>query len=176
MVSLRVDVDFNIEVSNCAQEWATATEEQKPDIFETNLLTQEETVAQCGSLVGKEKLIYKIGDLFYSEVDAWKVILKAKIGGLDIPVSSAGIASPKTPNSPRNQQNSGSRSFVEKLINAFRPSNGLLKRMNLRMGENDLSYEYFISSTATDKINVKIFLYPHNAKIVISDIDGTITK
>lgn len=118
--------------------------------------------------------MYKIGELYYSEVDAWKVILNSKIAGVDIPTTQPNL-NPNKPSSSGNLPSPGLKP-AEKLINAFRPSNGLLKRMNLKMGENDLSYEYYISSTTTDKINVKIFLYPHTAKIIISDIDGTITK
>lgn len=172
--SLLADLDFNIEVSNCAQDWEATPEDQRPELFERNVVTQDDIVSQSDALVGKNRLVYKIGDVFYSEVEAWKVILNSKIGGAEIPTTKPD-ADPKKPSSSGNLQALGAKP-AEKLINAFRPSNGLLKRMNLKMGENDLAYEYFISSTTTDKINVKIFLYPHTAKIVISDIDGTITK
>ena len=139
------------------------------------MVTQEDIAAQSGSLVGANKLIYKLGDEFYSEVDAWKAILNAKIGGVELPTSNS-EHSPKKKDQGSAQNSLGGKASNDKLINAFRPSNSLLKRMNLRMGENDLTYEYFISAKATDKINVKIFLYPHDSRIVISDIDGTITK
>ena len=48
--------------------------------------------------------------------------------------------------------------------------------MNLNLGENSLSYQYYISPGVTDRVEIKVFVYGPRDKIVVSDIDGTITK
>ncbi len=58
----------------------------------------------------------------------------------------------------------------------FRPNNKILKAMGLKLGENSLVYQYYISPGVVDKVQIKVFVYEPKDKIVVSDIDGTITK
>lgn len=44
------------------------------------------------------------------------------------------------------------------------------------MGENDLVYHVKYSRRVSTTIRVKVYVYDSNSKIIISDIDGTITK
>jgi len=48
--------------------------------------------------------------------------------------------------------------------------------MGLKLGENSLVYQYYISPGVVDKVQIKVFVYEPKDKIVVSDIDGTITK
>lgn len=121
-----------------------------------------------GELVGQNKLIYRINGLYYKEVEAWKVILSITLCSTDeigqkperVNSNKGGLRSPD----------------VEKLVSSFRPSTTDLKSFNLKDGENDLVYEYNVNDSIFEKVAVKIFLYKWTDKLIISDIDGTITK
>jgi phosphatidate phosphatase LPIN len=66
-------------------------------------------------------------------------------------------------------------SFREYIQTAI-PSSDTLKSLNLREGENDLTYVIADNPSQQVEIRVKIFLYASNKRLVVSDIDGTITK
>jgi len=53
------------------------------------------------------------------------------------------------------------------------PTSDQLKRMNLKDGHNSVQ---FVTVASNQQANASIFVWKHNAKIIISDIDGTITK
>ena len=48
--------------------------------------------------------------------------------------------------------------------------------MNLKNGVNDVSFNVQSPWQGTQTITGKVFFWDYNAKIVISDIDGTVTK
>ena len=51
-----------------------------------------------------------------------------------------------------------------------------LKKMNLRYGKNEISYTVDSGFQGTQTNTSRIFFWNHKVKIVISDVDGTITK
>lgn len=48
--------------------------------------------------------------------------------------------------------------------------------MNLKLGENSITYEIICKKLGTCTINCKLFVIKSSVKIFISDIDGTVTK
>lgn len=48
--------------------------------------------------------------------------------------------------------------------------------MNLKFGENQLTYIVAHCYDSSVEVDVKIFMYHHEQRLVVSDIDGTITK
>lgn len=58
----------------------------------------------------------------------------------------------------------------------FRPDSRTLEALNLKLGENRLVYQYYISPGVSDRVEIKVFVYGPRDKIIVSDIDGTITK
>lgn len=62
------------------------------------------------------------------------------------------------------------------LIETVKPTSQTLEALKLKMGENDLSYRFSYAKGVFSQIKVKIFMYGPNSRLVISDIDGTITK
>ena len=62
------------------------------------------------------------------------------------------------------------------IIETVSPSSDTLEKFNLRLGENDLVYRYEYADNVTSSLKIKIFFYTPETRIVISDIDGTITK
>lgn len=159
-----------MEISKCGDKWDDVDIAVRDEIFSLNIIFENDYLTSNGELVGQNILIYRINGLYYKEIEAWKVILGITLCGTE----EIG----QTPEKVGQRRNdNGLRSpDTEKMVRSFRPSASMLKSFNLRDGENDLVYEYHITESVLDKINVKIYLFKHTEKIVISDIDGTITK
>eukprot|EP00127_Corallochytrium_limacisporum_P007313 Clim_evm54s246 gene=Clim_evmTU54s246 len=51
-----------------------------------------------------------------------------------------------------------------------------LQKMNLKPGLNEISFKIVTKLQGTAYVDADIYLWRHNVKIVISDIDGTVTK
>eukprot|EP00505_MAST-04D_sp_SCG-Rhode-Island_P001648 Stramenopile-MAST_4_protein_1648 len=57
-----------------------------------------------------------------------------------------------------------------------RPSPNEVGNWNLVDGQNEIEFSVNTSTNATVVVRARIFLWPINSKIVVSDVDGTITK
>ena len=58
----------------------------------------------------------------------------------------------------------------------YRPKSDVLKSFNLKQGGNKISFTVKTSLLGEQTLEGYIFLWPSDTQIVISDIDGTITK
>ena len=78
-------------------------------------------------------------------------------------------------NSTTNKQdsNTGAKKKYRKVL---RLSSDVLKKLNLRHGCNKIMFSVTTAYQGTTACESKIFLWRHDDKIIISDIDGTITK
>ena len=65
---------------------------------------------------------------------------------------------------------------IQKYRRATRLSSEQIKNLNLRPGLNEIKYSVTTALQGTTKINSYIFLWNYDDKIIVSDIDGTITK
>ena len=61
---------------------------------------------------------------------------------------------------------------MKKKYRSFFPSSNQLQRMNLKDGRNEITFE---CANGT-KLKCDLYLWSSDSKIVISDIDGTITR
>jgi phosphatidate phosphatase LPIN len=67
--------------------------------------------------------------------------------------------------------------MVKKIkVKTLRPSSDQLKSLNLRLGSNTVSYTVHTALQGSQTINAHIYFWHENTNIIISDIDGTITK
>ncbi|KAF7493493.1 Phosphatidate phosphatase LPIN2 [Sarcoptes scabiei] len=64
----------------------------------------------------------------------------------------------------------------KKYRKVLRLSSEVLKSLNLRRGSNDVMFSVTTAYQGTTACKSKIFLWNHDDRIIISDIDGTITK
>ena len=78
-------------------------------------------------------------------------------------------APPLTPASK--QQTKQRRRFI-----STRLSSEHIKKLNLKPGANEITYSITTAYQGTTKVESFIFLWNYDDKIVVSDIDGTITK
>ena len=58
----------------------------------------------------------------------------------------------------------------------FTPSAGQLDMLNLKDGQNTVTFSCYSSLWGTQTATAFIYLMPWNSKVVVSDVDGTITK
>jgi len=59
---------------------------------------------------------------------------------------------------------------------SLRPTTEQLRSLNLKPGPNPVTFSVTSSLQGTQSITSTIYFWPPNAKIVVSDVDGTITK
>ena len=58
----------------------------------------------------------------------------------------------------------------------LRPTPSQLSALNLRSGANTITFSVHSALQGTQAVSSRVFLFESNAKLVISDVDGTITK
>lgn len=59
---------------------------------------------------------------------------------------------------------------------SLKPNSQILKSFGLKVGKNTITYSITTEYQGTSILEAFIYLWPNTAKIVVSDIDGTITK
>lgn len=77
--------------------------------------------------------------------------------------SSSGEYSPK---------HTGKKLYTKSL----KPTDEQLEQLHLRNGVNDITFTVISSIQGVQKIKGRIYLWDYSVKIIISDVDGTITK
>lgn len=80
------------------------------------------------------------------------------------------------PSSPVSKVGVGKAAASKQYIKSLRLPSHLLKRLNLKPGVNTISYTVNTKLQGTATCQSRIFLWRSDARVVISDIDGTITK
>ena len=66
--------------------------------------------------------------------------------------------------------------LFKKKYKSFFPSSNQLKQLDLKKGINEICFVCKTSSSGIQTLKSSIYLWPSKSKIVISDIDGTITR
>ncbi|XP_055388531.1 uncharacterized protein LOC129617183, partial [Condylostylus longicornis] len=65
---------------------------------------------------------------------------------------------------------------VKRTLRVLRPTSEQLKSLNLKFGCNSIEYAVTSSLQGTQTVKGSIYFWPARTKILISDVDGTITK
>uniref|UniRef100_A0A7C9AMV7 phosphatidate phosphatase n=1 Tax=Opuntia streptacantha TaxID=393608 RepID=A0A7C9AMV7_OPUST len=99
----------------------------------------------------------------------------------DVFVDSESIAqSPSFPQTPTSQggttKSESCKSPHKKLIRTNIPTNEQIASLNLKEGQNDVTFSFSTRVLGVQQVEAHIYLWKWNARIVISDVDGTITK
>eukprot|EP00922_Rhytidocystis_sp_ex-Travisia-forbesii_P038848 GHVS01057872.1.p1 GENE.GHVS01057872.1~~GHVS01057872.1.p1 ORF type:complete len:608 (+),score=87.52 GHVS01057872.1:198-2021(+) len=88
--------------------------------------------------------------------------------------SSRHIPSPASP--PEDGGGGKAEEEGKKFRKSLRPTSEQLKSLGLSPGANRITFRVSSSLQGTKSVSSTIYLWPQNAKIVISDVDGTITR
>ena len=66
--------------------------------------------------------------------------------------------------------------LFKKKYKSFFPSSNQLKQLDLKKGSNEICFVCKTTSSGIQTLKSLIYLWPSSSKIVISDVDGTITR
>lgn len=86
------------------------------------------------------------------------------------------IASAAHTTSQHQHRHRHSHHAEKKYRKTTRLSSELIKKLNLQMGANEVQYSVTTMLQGTTRISSYIFLWNYDDRIIVSDIDGTITK
>lgn len=119
----------------------------------------------------------------YTRAKKW---LKTKVGGLSVNHSSGGSnhsnSADKNNNKNNNNNNNGKEKKEAKAAKPPRKRRNTrltseeLKMLDLKPGLNTVTYSYKSRVFGTQTLECNLFLWDSEDKVVVSDIDGTITK
>ncbi|CAO2839585.1 unnamed protein product [Amaranthus hypochondriacus] len=70
----------------------------------------------------------------------------------------------------------GSKSAHKKIVRTNIPTNDQISSLNLKEGQNDVTFSFSTRVLGLQQVEAHIYLWKWNARIVISDVDGTITR
>ncbi|XP_062157953.1 phosphatidate phosphatase PAH2 isoform X4 [Alnus glutinosa] len=65
---------------------------------------------------------------------------------------------------------------VRKIVREMTPTSEQLASMNLKEGRNTVTFTFSTAMLGKQQVDARIYLWKWNTRIVISDVDGTITK
>ncbi|KAJ7958146.1 phosphatidate phosphatase PAH2 [Quillaja saponaria] len=66
--------------------------------------------------------------------------------------------------------------LVKKMVRATTPASEQLASLNLKEGSNIVTFTFSTAMLGKQQVDARIYLWKWNSQIVISDVDGTITK
>jgi len=89
--------------------------------------------------------------------------------------SPAGVHHKKSKETMQHKYYTGETSAYM-IARSVRPTSNQLRSMMLRLGKNEIKFYVNSRFQGTQEIVANIWLWPYDAKIVISDVDGTITR
>ena len=135
--------------------------------YDGNLLSQSEAIPLAMSLIMfnaplPEETITKLGSN-YKKKFSFSLKNKKKL---------AKLAKISFDNEKAQSTINKAKEKIKKKYRSFFPSSNQLKRMNLQPGRNEIIFE---CANGT-KLQCDLYLWTSDSKIVISDIDGTITR
>ncbi|XP_055620509.1 phosphatidate phosphatase LPIN2 [Toxorhynchites rutilus septentrionalis] len=105
-----------------------------------------------------------------------KNIEKVKEDGYSGSLSSEDMESRAEPNSHNDEDHSKVIGFAEKYRKTLRLSSNQIEGLNLNNGINVIVFSVTTAYQGTTRCKCYLFKWKYNDKVVISDIDGTITK
>lgn len=73
-------------------------------------------------------------------------------------------------------QSNSMLSRVTRVKKSLKPNSEMLKKLNLQYGMNKITYRVHTQLQGIQELSGSIFLLKKNTSIVVSDVDGTITK
>ncbi|KAG1337945.1 phosphatidate phosphatase PAH1 [Cocos nucifera] len=82
----------------------------------------------------------------------------------------------QSPNAEQSSHGSTNQSPCKQFIRTNIPTNEQIASLNLKEGQNLIAFSFCTRVLGEQQVDAHIYLWKWNARIVISDVDGTITK
>ena len=185
-------------VSNCLKEITSsqnqkATNEQIEEIFLTGLITQEEFFKNPWKVLNNKNCIYFYDGNLLSSQEAIPLVMSLILFNKPLPQETMNSLASSQKFSIHFKKkkklaklsliklhevdtDKHSITLLKKQYKSFFPSSSQLKALNLHYGRNEIQFVCTNTFNGEQKLKCDLYLWPSNAKIVISDIDGTITR
>ena len=185
-------------VSNCLKEITSsqnqkATNEQIEEIFLTGLITQEEFFKNPWKVLNNKNCIYFYDGNLLSSQEAIPLVMSLVLFNKPLPQETMNSLASSQKFSIHFKKkkklaklsliklhevdtDKHSITLLKKQYKSFFPSSSQLKALNLHYGRNEIQFVCTNTFNGEQKLKCDLYLWPSNAKIVISDIDGTITR
>lgn len=127
----------------------------------------------------KEKVKFESGEVLQTEGGKTEVVIKGV--DLEIPVKDCGNCDVADFGHIAKFQKSrtvniGRRDCSVKKVSVNTPTSEQLSSLNLKEGRNTITFCFSTPMMGMRQIDARIFLWKWNTRIVISDVDGTITR
>ncbi|KAF5746997.1 phosphatidate phosphatase PAH2-like isoform X1 [Tripterygium wilfordii] len=74
------------------------------------------------------------------------------------------------------ESTTGAEKVIKKKVKAKTPSSEQLASLNLKEGSNSVTFTFSTPMLGRQQVDARIYLWKWNTRIVISDVDGTITR
>eukprot|EP01056_Protomagalhaensia_sp_Gyna25_P000259 Protomagalhaensia_sp_Gyna_25__258@NODE_1121_length_2171_cov_9_004221_g890_i0_p1_GENE_NODE_1121_length_2171_cov_9_004221_g890_i0NODE_1121_length_2171_cov_9_004221_g890_i0_p1_ORF_typecomplete_len487_score42_16LNS2/PF08235_13/2_1e94Acid_phosphat_B/PF03767_14/0_047_NODE_1121_length_2171_cov_9_004221_g890_i06482108 len=127
----------------------------------------------CFALDGSEQLSTRYGQI--DESTAVEPVRASTVQDLIAPTDGgpvSAVTSPRIGHSSDGTHKIANKKFKKSL----KPSSEQLKSLGLKPGPNPITFSVSSPLQGTQTVTGTIYLWPRNAKIVVSDVDGTITR
>jgi phosphatidate phosphatase PAH1 len=141
--------EAEVEMSLCAHLW-----DGKDQVFQANRVTFEDFARSPWEIIENPNLLVRIGNKLFTKEEAVPMILSLIVFKKEI----SGVIEKERPRS-------------DCVLTSEQ-----LKALGLKEGKNEVVYTVNSHLQGEQSIRGRIFLWKWNCKIIVSDIDGTITK
>ncbi|XP_051130372.1 phosphatidate phosphatase PAH1 [Andrographis paniculata] len=91
-------------------------------------------------------------------------------------VDSESLSSPRQPTATTPTASAISRPPYKQLVRTNVPTNDQISSLNLKEGQNIVNFVFCTRVLGSQKVEAHIYVWKWNTRIVVSDVDGTITK
>ena len=192
-------------VSDCKKQLLENSEpELIEEIFLNNLINKEKFFDDPWSLIKNENLVYYYDNNLLDSEAAIPIIFSLCVFNESIPekklnelklknnlfhnlfrtnslknISKIKISNLDNLNIKENLYNKIKEKKIKKYklkYKSFIPTSNQLKQLNLKKGQNKISFVYSDDSNDIQTLESYIYLWNYTDKIIISDVDGTVTK
>jgi phosphatidate phosphatase LPIN len=154
--------DDVVQMSLCAHLWLQTDYKEK--IFMENVVEFDEFQKNPWEIINHPNLLVKVGLKVYNKEEALPMILALIVYNRPLTPVARVASLP------------GSSHELSNKMSLLTLTSDSLRSLNLNTGKNEAVYTVNSSLQGEQKIAGRIYLWNSNCKIVISDIDGTITK
>eukprot|EP01119_Soliformovum_irregulare_P021520 TRINITY_DN7182_c0_g1_i1.p1 TRINITY_DN7182_c0_g1~~TRINITY_DN7182_c0_g1_i1.p1 ORF type:complete len:897 (-),score=322.29 TRINITY_DN7182_c0_g1_i1:45-2735(-) len=198
--SLTLSSEFKVEMSKCGHltgAFEAATKQDIDKIFKESKISYED-ICQNPDLITDSNVVFKIQDKYYPWAIAGPLVISMMAFKKPLTQDTVDKLELKFKEKLKTQEKKGwgawlwrtksnSVAQAEKIAvqgiplkrgvrKSLRPTPEQLKALNLKTGPNPVRFSVTSALQGTREVRSTIYVWDHDVKIVISDIDGTITK
>ena len=156
--------EMTVEMSLCGGLWDQEQEENKEKLFSSKKVSFEEFQQNPWEIINHPNLLVRMDTAVFTKEQALPLIMSLIV--FKKPLGSPSKEYPKSEN-PID---------LRAKVSCFTLNSEQLHRLQLKEGRNDVVYTVISHLQGVQQVQGRIFLWKSDSKIVISDVDGTITK